>query len=64
MLYGKILFISVRGLLQATVIMLIATLLGVRIWNPVNIILIYLSHAFSIFGVFLCSIKHDQAVLK
>jgi ABC-2 type transport system permease protein len=50
MLYGKILFISVRGLLQATVILLIATLLGVRIWNPVNIILIYLTlFLFSVF---------------
>jgi ABC-2 type transport system permease protein len=43
MLYGKILFISVRGLLQATVILLIATLFGVRILNPVQIILIYLT---------------------
>jgi ABC-2 type transport system permease protein len=42
-LYGKILFISVRGLMQATVILLIATLLGVRILNPVNIFLIYLT---------------------
>lgn len=50
MLYGKILFISVRGLLQATVILLIATLLGVRIWNPVNVILIYLTlFLFSVF---------------
>ena len=40
MLYGKILFISVRGLLQATVILLIATVLGVRISNPINIVLI------------------------
>jgi ABC-2 type transport system permease protein len=50
MQYGKILFISVRGLMQATVILLIATLLGVRIWNPVNIILIYLTlFLFSVF---------------
>ncbi|PAV12155.1 multidrug ABC transporter permease [Methanosarcina spelaei] len=42
-LYGKILFISVRGLMQATVILLIATLLGVRILNPVHIFLIYLT---------------------
>lgn len=49
-LYGKILFISVRGLLQATVILLIATLLGVRILNPINIILIYLTlFLFSVF---------------
>jgi len=43
MLYGKILFISVRGLLQATVILLIATFLGVRILNPIHIVLIYLT---------------------
>ena len=50
MLYGKILFISVRGLLQATVILLIATLLGVRILNLVNLILIYLTlFLFSVF---------------
>lgn len=50
MLYGKILFISVRGLLQATVILLIATLLGVRISNPINIVLIYLTlFLFSVF---------------
>ncbi|HHV23498.1 MAG: ABC transporter permease [Methanosarcina sp.] len=49
-LYGKILFISVRGLLQATVILLIATLLGVRVFNPVSIILIYLTlFLFSVF---------------
>lgn len=43
MLYGKILFISVRGLLQATVILLIATLFGVKILNPVQMFLIYLT---------------------
>lgn len=49
-LYGKILFISVRGLMQATVILLIATLLGVRILNPVNVVLIYLTlFLFSVF---------------
>lgn len=49
-LYGKILFISVRGLLQATVILLIATLLGVRIADPINIVLIYLTlFLFSVF---------------
>jgi ABC-2 type transport system permease protein len=50
MLYGKILFISVRGLLQATVILLMATLLGVRLLNPINIVLIYLTlFLFSVF---------------
>lgn len=49
-LYGKILFISVRGLLQATVILLIAMLLGVRISNPLSIVLIYFTlFLFSVF---------------
>jgi ABC-2 type transport system permease protein len=49
-LYGKILFISIRGLLQATVILLIAMFLGVRISNPINIILIYFTlFLFSVF---------------
>ena len=49
-LYGKILFISVKGLLQATVILLIAMLLGVRISNPISIFLIYLTlFLFSVF---------------
>lgn len=50
MLYGKILFISVRGLLQATVILLIAAFLGVRILKPIHIVLIYLTlFLFSVF---------------
>lgn len=50
MLYGKILFISVRGLLQATVILLIAAFLGVRILKPIHIVLIYLTlFMFSVF---------------
>ncbi|AKB75859.1 ABC transporter, permease protein [Methanosarcina lacustris Z-7289] len=50
LLYGKILFISVRGLLQATVILLIATILGVRVLNPINVVLIYLTlFLFSVF---------------
>ena len=66
MLYGKILLISVRGLLQATMILLITALLGVRILNPVNIILIYFDifYTFSVFGVFFCSLNHDRVVLK
>jgi len=50
MLYGKILFIGVRGLMQSTVILLIAMLLGVRVSNPVSIVLIYLTlFLFSVF---------------
>jgi ABC-2 type transport system permease protein len=55
MLYGKILFISVRGLLQATVILLIAILLGVRIFNPLNIILIYFT--LFLFAIFFSSLS-------
>jgi len=49
-LLGKILFITTRGLLQTTVILLIAALLGVRVLDPLNIILIYLT--LFLFGVF------------
>ncbi|MGB9929307.1 MAG: ABC transporter permease [Methanosarcina sp.] len=55
MLYGKILFISVRGLLQATVILLIAVFLGVRLFNPLNVILIYLT--LFMFAVFFSSLS-------
>lgn len=67
LLYGKILFISVRGLLQATVILLIATILGVRIFNPVHLLLIYLTlFLFSVFFsalstmIGLCLSDHDS----
>lgn len=50
LLFGRILFICVRGLLQASVILLIAALLGVRIYNPLSLILIYLTlFLFSVF---------------
>lgn len=50
MLYGKILFIGVRGLMQSTVILLIAMLLGVRVSNLISIVLIYLTlFLFSVF---------------
>lgn len=55
MLYGKILFISVRGLMQATVILIIATLLGVRILNPVQLILIYFT--LFLFAVFFSALS-------
>lgn len=43
LLVGKILFISTRGLIQATIILIMATILGIRIQSPVNILLIYLT---------------------
>jgi len=43
LLLGKILFISTRGLIQATVLLLMAAFLGVRIQSPLNIALVYLT---------------------
>jgi ABC-2 type transport system permease protein len=50
-LFGKILFITVRGLLQATVIMLLAVLLGATIFTPAMVAFAYL--VLFIFGVLL-----------
>ena len=62
MLYGKILFISVRGLLQATVILLIATLLGVR--TEPDKYSFDISYTVPVFGIFLCPLNHDRTVFK
>ncbi|HJH29339.1 MAG TPA: multidrug ABC transporter permease [Methanosarcinaceae archaeon] len=59
-LLGKILFISTRGLLQATVILLIAALLGVRIHSPLNIVLVYLT--LFLFGVLFSAIATTLAL--
>lgn len=59
-LLGKILFISTRGLLQATVILLIAALLGVRIHSPLNIVLVYLT--LFLFGVLFSAISTTLAL--
>jgi ABC-2 type transport system permease protein len=40
-LFGKILFITIRGVIQATVILLIATLIGATILSPVQYVMIY-----------------------
>ena len=50
-LFGKILFITVRGLLQATVIMLLAVLLGATVFEPAMVIFSYL--VLALFGVLL-----------
>ncbi|HOT95331.1 MAG TPA: ABC transporter permease [Methanoregulaceae archaeon] len=50
-LFGKILFITVRGLLQATVIMLLAVLLGATVFSPVMVLLAYL--VLALFGILL-----------
>ncbi|MGP8321243.1 MAG: ABC transporter permease [Methanosarcinaceae archaeon] len=59
-LLGKILFISIRGLLQGTVILLIATLLGVRIHSPLNIVLIYVT--LFLFGVLFSALSTTLAL--
>jgi ABC-2 type transport system permease protein len=50
-LFGKILFTTVRGLLQATVIMLLAIVLGATIFSPAMIAFAYL--VLFLFGVLL-----------
>jgi ABC-2 type transport system permease protein len=52
-LYGKILFITLRGLVQATVILVLAVILGAHFLNPVLLIQSYL--ILFIFGVLLSS---------
>jgi ABC-type multidrug transport system, permease component len=42
-LLGKVSFVTFRGLLQATIILLIAVLLGVRVPGPVQVIMIYVA---------------------
>ncbi|MCQ1535797.1 multidrug ABC transporter permease [Methanosarcina sp. KYL-1] len=55
LLLGKILFISTRGLIQATVLLLMAAVLGVRIQSPINIVLIYLT--LFLFAVFFSALS-------
>ena len=52
-LFGKILFITIRGLLQSTVILLIATLAGASVLSPKAYLQLYLLLA--IFGVLISS---------
>ncbi len=59
-LMGKILFINTRGLLQTTVILLMAVLLGVKLPGLVNIILVYLS--LFLFGVFFSALATTIAL--
>ena len=40
-LFGKILFITIRGIIQATVILIIAILIGATILSPVQYLMIY-----------------------
>lgn len=50
-LFGKILFVSLRGLIQATIILVIAVLIGAKVYNPVQYGLTYL--ILFLFGVLL-----------
>jgi len=59
-LYGKILFITVRGLLQASVIMLLAVLLGATIFSPAQVGFSYL--VLFVFGVLLSSFSTALAL--
>ncbi|MFA6225667.1 MAG: ABC transporter permease [Methanoregula sp.] len=50
-LFGKILFITIRGVIQATVILLIAILIGATILSPVKYAMIYV--ILILFGILL-----------
>jgi len=59
-LFGKILFITLRGLIQTTVILAIAILLGANFLNPVLIASIYV--VLFIFGILLSSVMATIAL--
>ncbi len=59
-LFGKILFITLRGLIQATVILAIAILLGANFLNPALIASIYV--VLFIFGILLSSVMATIAL--
>lgn len=59
-LFGKILFITLRGLIQTTVILAIAILLGANFFNPVLIASIYV--VLFIFGILLSSVMATIAL--
>lgn len=60
-LFGKILFITFRGIIQSTVILALALLLGVNIQNLTGIFLIYL--VLFIFGILFSSISTTIALV-
>lgn len=59
-LFGKILFITLRGLIQATVILVIAILLGAHFLDPVIVLEIYT--VLFIFGILLSSLMTTVAL--
>lgn len=60
-LFGKILFITFRGIIQSTVILVMALLLGVKIHSLAGISLIYL--VLLIFGILFSSIATTIALI-
>ncbi len=60
-LFGKIAFITFRGLLQSTVILLIAFLLGVRLPGPLELLYIYV--VLAVFGVLFSSVASTIALI-
>jgi len=60
-LFGKIAFITFRGLLQSTVILAIAVLLGAGVPGPAHLALIYVTLA--VFGVLFSAIATTIALL-
>ena len=59
-LFGKILFITLRGLIQTTVILVIAILLGAHFLDPVLLLAIYT--VLFIFGILLSSLMTTVAL--
>lgn len=59
-LFGKILVITIRGLIQSTIILCIAFLLGARIYSPVQLVFTYL--ILFIFGALLSSCATTLAI--
>ncbi|MDP2844801.1 MAG: ABC transporter permease [Candidatus Methanoperedens sp.] len=60
-LFGKILFITFRGIIQSTVILVLALFLGVKIQSLTSIFLIYL--VLFIFGILFSSISTTIALV-
>ena len=59
-LFGKILFITIRGVIQATVILLIAILIGATILSPVQYAMIYV--ILILFGILLSGLATTLAL--
>ncbi|HNQ26018.1 MAG TPA: ABC transporter permease [Methanoregulaceae archaeon] len=59
-LYGKILFITTRGLLQSTVILLLALLLGASFLSPFSVVLTY--GILALFGILLSAFSTTVAL--